>query len=100
LIVVADAKPVIVLVATRTCFRSIYTVVFAAIAVVVWSDVFEPAVPIPIVNVPADPAVLVIAILLTTVVVEAGTVYNTVLDVAAAVLARTLVVVGIFYSLS
>jgi hypothetical protein len=47
-----------------------YAVVFAAIAVVVWIDV--PAKPN--VNVAAVAAVLVTAILLTTVVVEAGVV--------------------------
>ena len=73
-----------------------YTVEFAAIAVVVNSDTpFRPRV-----NVPADAAVLVTTMLLTTVVVAEGTVYRVVDVVAAAVRARTLVTVAISYYLS
>jgi hypothetical protein len=93
---VAEASPVIVCVVVNTCFRSIYTVEFAAIAVVVCNATELSAS----VNVCADPDVFVTAIFDTTVVVEAGTVYSVVLDVAAAVLARTLVDVAISYYLS
>ena len=68
----ADAPPVMVLVAVSTCLQSIYAVELAAIAAVVWSAV--PASPI--VNVPAVAAVLVTAILVTTVVVAEGTTIN------------------------
>jgi hypothetical protein len=54
----------------------------------------------PSVNVAADAAVFVTTILVTTVVVDAGTVYSVPLDVAAAALASTLVVVAISYYLS
>jgi len=97
---VADAPPVIVFVATRTCFRSIYTVVFAAIAVVVCKAICPAAGPMANVNVCADAEVFVTAIFETTVVVDAGTVYRTVVVVVdAAVLASTLVVVAISYYL-
>jgi hypothetical protein len=67
--------------------------VLAAIAVVVNSDVpFNASV-----KVPADAAVLVTTMLVTTVVVDAGTVYRVVLDVAAAALARALLTVAISY---
>jgi len=73
-----------------------YTVELAATAVVVCS-----ATPLSaMVNVPAEPAVLVTPMLVTTVVVDAGTVYRVVDDVAAAVRASTLVVVAISYYLS
>jgi hypothetical protein len=52
-----------------------------------------------IVNVAADAAELVTAIFVTTAVVLAGTAYRVVLDVAAAVLAITLLVVAISYYL-
>jgi hypothetical protein len=92
---------VIVLVVASTCLRSIYTVELAAIGVAVCNAICPAAGPIPIVNVPAVDVVLVTAILLTTVVVEAGTVYNTVVVVSdAAVLDKTFVVVAIIYSLS
>jgi len=101
LIDVADAPPVMVLVVASTCFRSIYTVEFAAIAAVVCNAVLAPAVPIPSVNVPAVPAVLVTAILVTTVVVDDGTVYSTVVVVVVAAPRNSaLVNVGIDYSLS
>lgn len=59
-----------VCVAVSTCFRSIYTVEFAEIEVVVCSDVPASAR----VNVCDDDDVFVIAIFDTTVVVDAGTV--------------------------
>jgi len=93
---VAEASPVIVCVVARTCFRSIYTVEFAAIAVVVCNATALSAS----VNVCADPDVFVTAIFDTTVVVEGGTVYSVVLLVAAAVRASTLVAVAISYYLS
>jgi len=78
-----------------------YTVVFAAIAVVVCNATCPADGPIANVNVPADAAVLVTAILVTTVVVEAGTVYSTVVVVSdAAPLDRAFVVVAISYYLS
>jgi hypothetical protein len=93
---VAEASPVIVCVVASTCFRSIYTVEFAAIAVVVCNATALSAS----VNVCADPDVFVTAIFETTVVVDEGTVYSVVLDVAAAVLASTFVNVAIYCSLS
>jgi hypothetical protein len=48
-------------------------------------------------NVPDVPAVLVTTMLVTTVVVDAGTVYRVVLDVAAAPLARAFEIVAISY---
>jgi hypothetical protein len=76
--------------------RSNIAVELAANAVVVNSDTpFRPSV-----NVAAEPAVLVTTMLVTTVVVDAGTVYRVVLDVAAAVRASALVVVAISYYLS
>jgi hypothetical protein len=50
-----------------------------------------------IVNVAAVAAELVTTMLVTTVVVDAGTVYRVVLDVAAAVLASALLNVAISY---
>ena len=96
LTVVAEARPAITCVAASTCFRSIYTVEFAAIAVVVCN---ATALSVSV-NVCADADVFVTAIFETTVVVAAGTVYSVVLDVAAAVLARTFVNVAISYYLS
>jgi hypothetical protein len=97
LIDVADAPPVITFVATSTCFKSMYTVVFAAMAAVVCRLV--PASPS--VKVPAVPAVLVTAMLLTIVVVAEGTVYKVVaVLVVAAPRNSALVDVGIDYSLS
>jgi hypothetical protein len=72
--VIADAPPVMVCVVVRTCFKSIYTLEFPAIAVVVFNAVLEPAVPIPKVKVPAVDVVFVTTILETIVVVDAGTV--------------------------
>jgi hypothetical protein len=67
---VAEAPPVIVFVATKTCFKSIKTDELAAIETVVAKEVPLRA----IVNVWADPEVLVATMFVTTVVVEAGTV--------------------------
>jgi hypothetical protein len=53
-------------------------------AVVVCTAVLEPAVPIPNVNVAAVAAVLVMIMLVTAVVVDAGTVYRTVVVVVVA----------------
>jgi hypothetical protein len=72
--VIALAPPVMVFVATNACFMSIKIVEFAAIAVVVLTEV--PAKPN--VKVAAVAAVLVTIMLLTTVVVDAGVVYKTV----------------------
>ena len=93
--VTAEAKPAIILVVASTCFRSKNADELAAI------DAPEmTATPsIVIVNVAADAAVLATTILVTTVVVDAGTVYSVVDDVAAAVLARALVVVAIYFYL-
>jgi hypothetical protein len=77
-----------------TCFISNIAVELAAIAVVE-----NIATPLRLrVNVPAALAVLATSILVTTVVVEDGTVYRVVLDVAAAARASTFdVVVAINY---
>jgi hypothetical protein len=67
---VAEAPPVIVLVATKTCFRSINEDELAAIATVVAS-----AVPFKAkVKVCEEAEVLVATMFVTTVVVEEGTV--------------------------
>jgi hypothetical protein len=93
LIVVADARPVIVLVAASTCLISNVVILLAAQATVVASD--TPARPS--VKVPAEPAVLVITILVTTVVVAEGTVYSVADDVANAPRASAFEVVAISY---
>jgi len=80
LIVVADAPPVMVLVATRDCFIGITVESYAPTVTVVARLV--PAKPM--VNEPAVPAVLVTIISVTTVVVDAGTVYKVVLVVVDA----------------
>jgi hypothetical protein len=92
---VAEAPPVIVLVATKTCFRSINEDELAATLTAVAS-----AVPLSAkVNVWADAEVLVATMFVTTVVVEEGTVYKVVaVFVVAAPLNNTLVVVGILYN--
>jgi hypothetical protein len=78
-----------------------YAVELAAIADVVCSAVLAPAVPIPSVNVYADEPVLVTAIFDTTVVVDAGTVYSTVVVVVVAAPRNSaLVNVAISYYLS
>ena len=59
------------------------------------------AVPLRLsVNVPAEPAVLAITMLVTTAVVADGTVYSVALDVANAPRPNALVVVAISYYLS
>ena len=73
-----------------------YTVEFAGTAESFCSSTSSSSM----VNVAAVAALLHTAILVITVVVDAGTVYRVVLDVAAAVLASALVTVGIVYSLS
>ena len=90
--VTAEAKPAITLVVARTCFRSKNAEEFAA------RDAPEiTATPsIVMVNVAADAAVLATTIFVTTAVVDDGTVYSVADDVAAAVLARALVVVAIY----
>jgi hypothetical protein len=80
LTVVAEAKPLIVLVVARTCLRSIIVVSSAPTATVYAIDTSSNN----IVNDAAASAVFVTAMLVTTVVVDAGTVYRVVLDVAAA----------------
>jgi len=82
--VVADAPPVMVCVVVSTCLRSTKIVELAAIAAVVNNDVLEPATPIPRVKVAAVAAVLVTAMLVTVAVVDAGTVYKTVVVVVVA----------------
>jgi hypothetical protein len=78
--VTAEAPPVMVCVVVSTCLRSTKIVELAAIAAVVNNDV--PARPR--VNVAAVAAVLVTAILVTVEVVDAGTVYRTVVVVVVA----------------
>lgn len=93
---VDDALPAITCVAGITCLRSKNADELAAIDT-------APSKSIALmVNdaVTAEPVGLQITILVTTVVVAEGTVYRVVLDVAAAVLASTLVVVAISYYLS
>jgi hypothetical protein len=94
LTVTADAKPAIILVVARTCLRSKNADEFAA------RDAPEiTATPSSvIVKVAADAAVLATTMLVTTAVVSDGTVYSVADDVAAAVLARALVVVAICYT--
>jgi hypothetical protein len=93
LTVVADARPAIILVVASTCLREITVESFAGMATVVailtLSSVSE--------KVAADAAVLVTTISVITVVVDAGTVYSVVLDVAAAPLKRAFDVVAISY---
>jgi hypothetical protein len=96
LTVVAEAKPVIVLVVASTCFRSKNAEEFALIDV----DESNTTPSRLMVNVCVEAEVLATTILLITVVVEAGTVYRVVLVNAAAVLASALVAVAIIYYLS
>jgi hypothetical protein len=94
--VVADAPPVIVLVADKTCFKSIVVMLFAATETPDAIDTPSKAR----VNVPEDPAVLATTMFVTTAVVADGTVYKVVaVLVDAAVLASTLLVVAISYYL-
>lgn len=96
LTVVADASPAIIFVVASTCFRLKDTESFAGTAA---PDAI--ATPSKVrVNVAADAAVFAITISVMTVVVDAGTVYRVVLDVAAAVRARAFDVVAISYYLS
>jgi hypothetical protein len=93
LTVVADAKPLIVFVVARTCFKSIIVESYAPTVTVVAIDTSSSSK----VNVADVAAVLVTTILVTTVVVDAGTVYKVALDVAAAPRNRALDVVAISY---
>jgi hypothetical protein len=94
---VADAPPVIVWDAVRTCFISKVAIELAPIETVVARDV----PPKPIVKVCADPDVLETTMFVTTAVVADGTAYNCVVVVAvAAPLNICLVVVAINYYLS
>jgi len=93
LTVIADAKPLMVFVVASTCFKSIIVESLAPTVTVVAIDTSSRSK----LNVAAVAVVLVTTILLTTVVVDAGTVYSIVLDVAAAPLKRALVVVAISY---
>jgi hypothetical protein len=100
LIVTADALPLIVLgvaFACSTCFKLKKADELADIA-----TPLNTAVPSRFkVNVPADAAVFVTTMSVTTVVVlVVGTVYSVVLLTAAAVLASVLLVVAISYYLS
>jgi len=70
-----------------------YAVEFAAIAVVVCRSTSSRSR----VKVPAEPAVLATAMLVITVVVDAGTVYSVATDVAAAALTRAFDTVAISY---
>jgi hypothetical protein len=93
LTVVADAKPVIVLVVARACFRSKKTEALPSTA----AEERSSTPSSKILNVAAVDDALSTTILVTIVVVLDGTVYSVVLDVAAAVLARALDVVAISY---
>jgi hypothetical protein len=93
---VADAKPLIVLVVARTCFKSIAVIELAAtdtsFANATSSNNKSNVAPLD--------AVLVITILVTIAVVDDGTVYSVVLDVDAAPRNRALLTVAISYYLS
>ena len=93
----ADAPPVIVFVAAITCFNGIIVESLAPTATAV-------AMLVPFnanVKVAEDVAVFVTTMLVTTVVVADGTVYNVVpVDVVAAPRNSALVVVAISYYLS
>jgi hypothetical protein len=93
LTVTADANPAIILVVARTCFKSIVIESFAGIAVVVAIETPSKVS----VNVAAVAAVFVTKMLVITVVVDEGTVYRVVLDVAAAPRNSALVNVAISY---
>jgi hypothetical protein len=94
LTVVADAPPVIVFVAAITCFNGIIAESYAPTDTVV-------AILVPfnaIVKVAEVPAVFVTTMLVTTVVVALGTVYNVVVVVVVAAPRNSaLVVVAISY---
>jgi hypothetical protein len=93
---VDDALPAITCVAGTTCLRSKKADELAAI-----DTLPKKSMALIVIDaVAADVVGLQITMLVTTAVVPAGAVYRVVLDVAAAVLASTLVVVGINYSLS
>jgi hypothetical protein len=96
LTVVADARPAIIFVVATTCFKSNAAVELAAIA----ASLNRSTESSVIVNVAAVAAELVTTILVTTAVVDDGTVYRVVLDVAAAVRASAFVSVAIIYYLS
>lgn len=93
LTVVAEASPVIVFVVARTCLREMLIESFAETGTAVAIDTPSSAK----VKVAPEAAVLTTSISVTTVVVDAGTVYSVVLDVDAAPLKRTLVTVAISY---
>jgi IMP cyclohydrolase len=93
LTVVADARPLIVFAVASTCFKSMTVESRAPTVTVVPIDTSSRSN----VNVAAVDAVLVTTMLLTTVVVDDGTVYRVVLDVAAAPRKRALVAVAISY---
>jgi len=96
LIVIADAKPLIVFVVASTCFKSIIVESLAPTVTVVAIDTSSRSN----VNEPAVLVVLVTTMLVITVVVDAGTVYSVADDVAKAPRASALVVVAISYYLS
>lgn len=88
---VLEAKPVIVLLAANTCFKSNPNTVFAAILTAGTSDTPSSATVAVI-----DAVVgLATTIFVITALLPAGTVYRVVLVVAAAVRARALVDVAI-----
>ena len=91
--VVAEANPAITFVVARTCFRSKNAEEFAAMV----APEITATPSIVIVNVAEDAAVFATTILETTAVVAEGTVYSVVDDVAAAVLARALVIVAMYF---
>jgi len=97
--VAADAPPFITWVVGRTCFVSITIEVSAAIVTASKRSTVEPDAPKERVNVPEEAAVLVTTILVITVVVDAGTVYNRVPTlVVAAPLNNTFAVFAIYFS--
>jgi hypothetical protein len=93
---VDDALPAMICVAGITCLRSKKADELAAI-----DTAPSKSIALIVIDaVTAEPVGLQITMLVTTVVVPAGTVYRVVLDVAAATLARALVTVAISYYLS
>jgi len=90
---VLEAKPVIVFVASNTCFRSKPKIEFAAILTAGTKDTLSSAM----VAVTAAVVELAITILVTTAVLPEGVVYSVDDVVAAAVRARTFETTAISY---
>jgi hypothetical protein len=96
LIVIADAKPLIVFVVASTCLSEI---IVESLAPIVTVEAIETSSRSKV-KLPAVPVVFVTTMSVTIVVVDAGTVYRVVLVSAAAPRKSALVVVAISYYLS